>query len=288
MDKLKKPSRRKVLKTGLASLATAGVMTQKGHAALKPKAPGETKVVAIMGDYWHSPIAQEFHVRDIFSSLKDWRVYFVRASRFLTKELLSDTDLLITGRYSGADAMGWSTDGIVDAVPPRNNDRYMTKEHEEAIYDNIVNRGMGYLAVHASIQVQNKTINDLMNIDRDIQHMQIQPIVVRDLNQDHPITRGIKPFFINLDEQFDGRFKESHSATVLFYTEAVHDKRVSKGGWCSEQGNGRVVNLMPGHTQWPYRVPNYQEIFWRAAHWALKREIPPYSPGRYPGDFKQS
>ena len=92
MDYLRRPSRRKILKTGVASLATAAVSVHGVHAALKPKAPGETKVVAVMGDYWHNPLSQETHVRTIFSSKKDWRIIFVRASRYFTPELLSDTE----------------------------------------------------------------------------------------------------------------------------------------------------------------------------------------------------
>jgi len=92
----------------------------------------------------------------------------------------------------------------------------------------------------------------------------------------HPITRGIKPFYVTLDDQFDVQIKEPSRTTVLFKCIAVHDKRVSVNGWCLEQGKGKVVGLLPGHHQFIYRMPQYQEIFWRAAHWAMNREIPPY------------
>jgi len=286
MDNRKNPSRRKALKAGAATLAVASLATRVSHAAIPQKTPGETKIVTIMGDYWHNKIAQEREIRRIFSQLKGARVYCVQANRFFTRELIQDADLLIAACYNSGISGGWTTEGVIVDPPKRTKtDNYITDEMAQAVYDNVMNRGMGYLALHATVQIQSKKIYDLMNIVKDIQHMQIQPIVVRDINQDHPITKGITPFFINLDEQFDGYFKKNHSATVLFHTEAVHDGRVSKGGWCNEAGNGRVVSLMPGHTQWPYRVPKYQEIIWRAAHWALKRDIPPYN--RSTGDFKQ-
>ena len=99
-------------------------------------------------------------------------------------------------------------------------------------------------------------------------------MILREFNQSHPITSGMKPFFFNLDEQFDSQIKNPSTTTQLFRSLAIHDKRNALGGWCLERGNGRVVGLLPGHYQWTYRVPQYQEIFWRAAHWAMKRDIP--------------
>ena len=109
-----------------------------------------------------------------------------------------------------------------------------------------------------------------------ILHQEMQPIIINDLNQEHPITRGINPFWVTLDDQFDVELKYPNRTTVLFKTLAVHDKRVSVNGWCLDQGNGRVVGLIPGQFQFVYRVPQYQEIFWRSAYWAMKRDIPPY------------
>ncbi|MBT4485300.1 MAG: hypothetical protein HOC71_16660, partial [Candidatus Latescibacteria bacterium] len=138
-------------------------------------------------------------------------------------------------------------------------------------------RGMGFLALHCTLYSRNRDILDLMGIE-PIMHNQIQPIWVRDLNQEHPITKGIGKFFINLDEQFAVIIK-SHYSTTLFETTAVHDKRAAIGGWCLENGKGRVVGLLPGHTKDPYLVHEYREILWRSAHWAMNREIQPYPRG---------
>ena len=273
MDIVQKSSRRNILKTGLATIATAAVTTPKANAAIKPKIPGETKVVALMGDYCHNPISQEIHVRSIFSSKKDWRIHFVRASRFLTAELLSDTDLLITARYQGNDNLGWTTEGVVDSQIP--GDPYMTDEQEAAIIYNVKNRGMGWLAVHCTLFTGREKIEDFLGIE-PIMHQEIQPLLFQNLNQDHPITKDIEPFFVNLDEQFDVILKYPSTTTILFRTLAVHDKRIAISGWCLQQGKGRIVGLLPGHNRWPYCVAQYQEIFWRSAHWAIRHEIPRY------------
>lgn len=48
---------------------------------IKPKAAGETQVVAVMGgDYGHNSIPLEMHIRNVFDSEKSWRILFVPAN----------------------------------------------------------------------------------------------------------------------------------------------------------------------------------------------------------------
>lgn len=273
MDYLKWPSRRNVLKTGLATLAgTAAAPSIR--AAVPKKAQGETKIVCVMGDYWHPAASQEQHMRQIFSKGENYKVYFVLSSSYLTAKLLSDADLFISARYGGGDSPAWSPDPVVSERPK--GDQIWTDEHIDALYDNVKNRGMGWLAVHCTLFSMRKEVEDLMGVE-PLLHQEIQPCIIKDLNQNHPITKGFDTFYFNLDEQFDAQMKYPERTTVLFRNLAVHDKRDALGGWCLEQGNGRVVGLLPGHYQWTYRVPEYQELFWRAAHWAMKRDIPPYT-----------
>lgn len=250
--------------------------------AVKPKAPGETKIVAVMGDYWHNGMTQEISIRKIFSSNKDWRVIFVRAGRFLTPELLSDADLLITARYDGPDSMPWSPEGLVDNVDGE-PDQLWTDDNVKAIVENVRKRGMGYMALHCTLFCGKKDILDLMDID-PIMHNEVQPIWAFNLNKEHPITKGLPNFFINLDEQFAAVIKSQYT-TTLFETTAMHDKRHAVGGWCLESGKGKVVCMLPGHTPWPYRVPEYQEILWRSAYWAMGRDIPAYPGANAKGDY---
>ena len=105
-----------VLSGGFSSLAASQIVTSNAHAALKSKAPGETKVVAVMGDYWHNPVSQEVQIRNIFSHNKNWRIIFIRSNRFFTPELLSDTDLLINSRSSAPEHIDWSAEGLAQIL----------------------------------------------------------------------------------------------------------------------------------------------------------------------------
>ena len=157
-----RPSRRNMLKTGIVSLATAAVSVPKVHSAIKPKAPGETKVVAIMGDSSHNPVSQESAVRSIFSSHKDWRIIFVRSSRYFTRELISDTDLLITCRYGGRDSIDWQPEPLADFS--QSGAVFGTDEHYDFIIDNVTNRGMAFLPIHCTVATGVKKFHDFLGI----------------------------------------------------------------------------------------------------------------------------
>ena len=223
----------------------------------------------------HNGVAQETCIRSIFSSKKDWKIIFTRASKLFTPELISDADLLITARTSIPDPIDLTTDCLADSI--QQGEIFWTDENVKAIIDNVRNRGMGFMALHCTLYSRNRDIQNLMGIE-PIMHNQVQPVWVRDLNREHPITKGIGKFFINLDEQFAVIIKSQYT-TTLFETTAIHDKRNAIGGWCLEDGKGRVVGLLPGHTKDPYLVPEYQEILWRSAYWAMKRDIPSYPQG---------
>lgn len=270
MTLLHNPTRREILGTGIASV-TAALASLKKTRSVFAQEKKKIKVVALMGDYWHNPVGLEADIRLIFSKA-DMRIIFAQASRFLTPEVLKDADLLITERWGGPDSQGWTTEGLVES---RNaGDDYMTSEQEEAIAYNIEKRGMGWLACHCSFWNMPPKINAMLGVE-PILHQEVQPVLIRDLDQEHPITKGLSGFLVNLDEQFAAIMK-SKTHKIIFYTTAVNDKREAIGGWCFDQGNGRVVALLPGHTQWPWRHPTYQEIVWRSAFWAMKRNIPPF------------
>ena len=95
-------------------------------------------------------------------------------------------------------------------------------------------------------------------------------------NQDHPITRGIESFKLGSDEIFNAELIPGRSE-LLFKTKGELQPVDANGGWCSEVGDGRVVVLLPGHSNIVYHQKSYKEIMWRSAHWALNRPIPPSS-----------
>ncbi|MCE5249706.1 ThuA domain-containing protein [bacterium] len=275
MDSTDKERRRGVIGAGLASLAAATLSTQAAHAALKPKAPGETKVVAIFGTTaLNNGIGHEICVRRIFESKKDWRLIFVRANKFFTPSLISDADLLITCRDGGEDPIDLCAEnaGVADAIVPGGT--LWTDTNVKAVIDNVKNRGMGLLALHNSVAAGNRKFVDFLDVKEELPH-EFEPLWVTHVNRDHPITKGVGKFLIALDEQFAVIIKSESTAT-LFETTAIHEKRQTVSGWALESGKGRIVGLLPGSTVHAYQAPEYQTILWRAAHWAMNREIPQY------------
>jgi len=256
-----------------ATLSSTKVQSVDAESALRPKAPGETKVVAVFArDINHNGVAQEYYVRNIFKSKKDWRLIFVRVNRYFTPELISDADLVIVHHGRSWDTFDSEKAPIAESI--QNGAKIWTDENAEAVVDNVINRGMGFMPLHNTLYSMNSKIENLIDVAK-IYHDEIQPLWIHSLNQEHQITKGISKFFINLDEQF-GVVIKSKNTTTLFETTAMHDKRRVVSGWCLKRGKGRVVGLLPGHYKWAYRTLEYQEIFWRAAHWAMKKNIPPY------------
>ena len=267
------PTRRTVLKTGLAAAAAAVVPMDGAAAAPAPKAPGETKIVVMMGhDGMHNDVSYEMEIRSIFASKKDWRIWAARTNKVISPELIADADLIITQRFG--DPYEWNAEGLADSVGSQRFSLY-NDVMAPAMIANVRDRGMGWLAVHNTIWNGRKDLEDFIGVDAEL-HQEIQPVIYKQFNPEHPVTRGIEPFCVNLEEQFGVKIKNPNETTILFRSLAVHDRRDSVGGWCLERGKGRVIGLLPGHLEWCYRVEAYREVFWRAAFWAMRREIGPF------------
>ena len=97
----KKTTRRNVIKTGLASLATAAVTVPQSYAITReeigPKPEGETRVIYLGGDQLHGGHQQEETLRRICERA-GWRFLYTQDARFVTPEFISDADLLIITR----------------------------------------------------------------------------------------------------------------------------------------------------------------------------------------------
>lgn len=274
----KQEHRHSIVKTGIASLAAAATATAAG-AAPKPKASGETKIVALFGTTeTNNGIGHELQVRNIFKTKKDWRLIFVRANKFFTPELIADADLLMVCRDGGIDPMDLfaSDAGLSDTVAK--GTAFWTPANVKAIIDNVTNRGMGFIALHNTVATGNRELNDFLDV-APVEKHEFEPLWVKKTNQDHPVTQGVKKFLIPHDEQYAVVIKSESTAT-LFETTAVHEKRQAVSGWALERGKGRIVGILPGSTVHAYLTPEFRNIVWRAAHWAMKREVAPYPEAR--------
>src|SRR3989339_795267 len=148
---MQKISRRNALKTGIASVAVSTFGVNETFAAIKPKAKGETRVVYLGGDQLHNGFTQEFSLRYTFKDT-GWIILSTTNALNVTPALLKDTDLLIITRWGGP-IFAWDFGPIIDSRKSLFNrdDGYMSEELENAIVDNVVNRGMGFMGLHCTI-----------------------------------------------------------------------------------------------------------------------------------------
>ena len=271
-----KPSRRTAIKAGLASLASAAIITPEGYAAMpediEPKAAGETKAVFLGGDVLHNFMAQEPVLRRMCGKM-GMKFYAIHDSRYLTPEFISDADVLMIERWDGSQP-GWVPGPVYTEAP--SGDDFLTEELADAIIDNVKNRGMGFLSIHCMISTafERKKLQDFLGVNGII-HGPVQPVLVHNFNQSHPISMGIEPFTLGLDENFGAEIVRQ-DVTPLFETTGSWDKRTDYGGWCLTQGRGRVAGLTAGHTYFAYRDRNYLKLFWRSIQWVSKKKVTPY------------
>ncbi len=276
LRKTRRGARSAVLSASAAVLAanSADAAESSAGAASFAKRPGEVKVVAmITHDAYHNGVMQEVQLRGIFAEKKDWRFIACRSASHFTPGLIADADLLILAAASVREHLDLTAGPVSDTASP--GGILWTEANVAAVVSNVRDRGMGLMSLHASFYARNRTIFGLLGAE-PIMHHEVQPLWVHGLDKEHPITKDIGRFMIGLDEQFSAVILSQYT-TSLFTTTAIHDKRDAAGGWCLENGKGRVVCLLPGHTSSAYAVPEYREIVWRAAHWAVNRPIPKYT-----------
>lgn len=268
-------TRRGAIKTCLGTVAALTAADIKAYAATFKKRPGETKVVYLGGDQLHNGFTQEFSLRFNFRDT-GWRFISTTDARLVTPALIEDADLLIITRWGGP-IFPWHTGDIVESRDSlfERTDGYMSAELEDAIVSNVKDRGMGFMALHCTCWSPDfKKFTGLMGIEA-IMHGPVQTVHMHDFNQNHPITERIDNFDMPLDENFGVKLVNP-KAVKLYETTGEKDNRHDIAGWCIEQGNGRVVGLPAGHTNTAWTNPTYMELHWRAAHWAMHRDIPPF------------
>ena len=259
-------TRRNALKAGITAL-TAGAITKDLFAA--PRQEGETRVLFIMGDYYHGHLMHEHHWREVLQQT-GWRLFFTQYGQFVTPEVLNEMDMFIMIRGKGPDLLGFSPDGLVEhrAAPSD----WMTDVQEDAIVEN-VHRGMALICMHGSLRQPDRLrLQKLVGVSNLPNHGPQQLVRFHSLNQNHPITEGIKEFSAT-DQPFAPAVIPEE-VTPLFMGRPENIDEDDYAGWCLERGEGRIVAMLPGHGTNPITRAFYKKMMWRAAHWELKRDIP--------------
>ena len=198
----------------------------------------------------------------------------MRANKMFTPQLISDADLLMICRDNSTDTVDLSGEDGLLADTMLKGSTFYTDANVRAIIDNVKNRGMGLLAMHNTIMCGNRQFLDFLDVNGEGPH-NLEPIWYTRMNKTHPIMQGIGKFPAILDEQLSAIIRSTTTAT-LFESTAVHEKRQVVSGWALDSGKGRIAGLLPGSTIHVYQAPEYQNIVWRATHWAMRRDIPNY------------
>ena len=275
MGMFNKIKHRRPFGAGLAALAATAAAPDEALAALRPKASGETKIVAVFGTTTsYNGIGRELDIRTIFNTKDRWRIICVRAASQFTPALIADADLLLVDRGPDSDAVDLSAPdaALADSITP--GAAFWTAANVRAIMDNVQNRGMGLMALNTTVQCGNFEFTKFLDIAALEPHHP-EPIWYTRMSKSHPIMSGVGKFASLVDEQPLVVIKSSSTVT-LFESTAVHEKRQGVSGWALERGKGRIVGLLPGSTDYAFKPPEYRNIFWRAAHWAMNQNIPTY------------
>ena len=269
----KNPSRRELLKTGLTGAAGAVavniVSSGKANAAIKKD--GRPIILAFMGQHCHNPIFMELNLRAMLAKM-DWRILFTQYSEFLTPENIAMADIVITlagvNSYKGF-SVGYVPEGLVEKRPEPAP--FMTEEQGDAIIDGVKNRGMGFLCLHNTIWQPAPKLFEILGCEVAM-HPPIEAVWYKNMNQSHPITKGLEPW-VEDDEQFFAKITNPNH-TILYSSEGTVDHRETTAGWCFDYGKGRIVTMLPGHTEFIWQHPTWQQLMLRSCMWMLRKEIP--------------
>ncbi len=271
-------SRRKLV-GGAGTAVAAGVIgLSSSKAAAGPRA------LALVGDRYHNPDYIRVALDKVFNELGipiDYTIQYQELSR----ELLKQYELFVCLRdgmiwpdgYLGPDAYAaYAADlenrNQFSAAEPKT---WITEEQGTALKD-FVAAGGGFYALHncSHISLSSKNYREVMG-GAYVGHPPLRPFQVRPSDNEHPITKGIKPFMVN-DEQHYVDYDKDRKHVILeaenidgLTYESLGTKSIS--GWAYDFGKGRVVFTAAGHTIHALWAPEYLEVQKRSINWLLKK-----------------
>src|SRR5260370_42030274 len=100
---------------------------------------------------------------------------------------------------------------------------------------------MGWVAVSGAIgNPKNRQYLDLMGVEKPIMHGPGVAAHMYNLNQEHPISKGLEPFDVGIDEVFDAVMKPGEHVPLFRSKQEAHP-RDATGGLSTPEGSGRLV-----------------------------------------------
>jgi type 1 glutamine amidotransferase len=278
---------RRSLVRGAGTAAAAGLMGLSSSKAISQSgehASGTARALALVGDRYHNPDYIRVALDKVFKELGIEIDYTIQYQQ-LSRELLKPYQLFVCLR----DGMIWP-DGYLgpDAYAAYEADlenrkefstpepkTWITEEQGAALKE-FVAAGGGFYALHncSHISLSSKNYREVMG-GAYVGHPPLRPFQVRPSENQHPITKGIKPFIVN-DEQHYVDYDKDRKHVILeaenidgLTYENLGTKSIS--GWACDFGKGRVVFTAVGHTIHALWAPEYLEVQKRSISWLLKK-----------------
>ncbi len=143
-----------------------------------------------------------------------------------------------------------------------------------AALEAFLDRGGGFVIVHAAIWQKSKPLADLVGMAASNQTQYRHGVVdLAITDPSHPITRGFPETVRFMDETYFHFQGDPSRITVL----ATSRERLAKGKpqtrpepifWCRSRGKGRVFACIPGHFTWTFDDPLFRLLMLRGMAWA--------------------
>ena len=127
----------------------------------------------------------------------------------------------------------------------------------------------------------------LMNKDyRDVEgaiytgHPRIRPFRVKIVNNDHPITKGVKDFIVTDEQHYVSYDKDPKYVLARSVYEGEGEGYTDQAGrtsktcesvWAYDYGKGRVCFMAPGHAVSALWNPEYEKMQKNAVKWLLQK-----------------
>jgi type 1 glutamine amidotransferase len=221
---------------------------------------GSPHALALIGDGPHEPQHLERGLRPAFEAA-GVVPHFTVDVRALSAENLARVKLLVILR-----------DGLMRPTDdPRTFYGWVTKEHERTVVE-FVEKGGAFLNLHNALGLYPDDGPYLkLAAGRYIGHGPLERFRVEPVDREHPVTRGITPYFV-ADEQ--------HTPVVdrprvkLLFRSRSDGGIEGDAGWVYEPGAGRLCHLANGHTREALLHPTYQQVLRNAILWCVRRDPP--------------
>jgi hypothetical protein len=261
-------SRRRLLRGGAAAVQSS-------------RNGGRRRALALIGDRYHNADYIRVSLDRVFKEVGipiDYTIAYEQLSRELLKTyqlfLCLRDGMIWPNGYLGPDAYSDSEQGFENNSPQPKPQPWITEEQGAAVKE-FVEAGGGFYSLHnnSNVSLFSKNYRDVMG-GAYVGHPALRPFLVRVVNKEHPITRGIHDFVVNDEQHFviydkDSKYVllESENIDGLEYEQ--YGKK-SVAGWAYDYGRGRVVFTAVGHTNHALWVPEYFELQKRAVKWLLR------------------